>query len=105
VETNGSFDDGNPHLVVMNKSGDNPSDIDFYVDDMVNPVGTNTLDSGFDHNNIGSLQRMGFFCRIDENLGKIAETLDAKMGLWEFNADTYDQSEREALKERRPEVS
>jgi len=103
VETNSSYTDGNVHLVVINKSGNNAADIDIYVDDMSTPVATTTRDDkAFDHSNYNIAADMEFHARNDDGTTDNHKALDS--GLFEFNSDTYSQSERNNLKNRRPEV-
>jgi hypothetical protein len=106
AETDNAYDDGNPHLLVINKNGNSTVDINFYVDDMSTTVASTSLNNqNFDHTDVTATQDMGFFARNrDSSNGGADLHVDADIGLFEFNSDPYNQSERTDLKSRRPEV-
>jgi len=102
VETDNSYTDGNTHLVVINKSGNNAADIDIYVDDMTTPASTTIRnDNDFNHSDYSTSQDMAFH---GENKSGVGSHKAFDSGIFEFNTDTYSQSERTDLKTRRPEV-
>jgi len=103
VEANQDIMDGNPHIVIINKNGNDASDIDFYIDDMTSSVSTTIHSNGaFDHTNYSNGDPFAFYARgfgtgTDKHL-----SYDA--GIFEFRDQVYSQSDRTALKNSRPEV-
>jgi len=103
VETDNSYTDGNVHLVVINKTGNSAGDINIYVDDMSSTVSTTVrTNQAFDHTNYSPSTDFGFHARRGGGTTDQYKALDS--GIFEFNTDTYSQSERDDLKKRRPEV-
>lgn len=104
VHTNNTFDDGNAHLVVINKTGNTASDIDIYVDDMSAPVQTGVAsDAAFDHTAYTPPADMAFWAL--NNQGSISGRKKLQhAGFYEFNTQPYNESERNNLLSRRPEV-
>ena len=104
VETSSTFDDGNAHLFVINKLGDNADDLVFYVDDMENEESLSIeTDSGFNHENYSNPFELFFWAfNSSGDPGNYGE-FDA--GIFEFNSEPYTESERDGLLSRRPEVS
>jgi len=103
VETNDAFDDGNPHAVVINKTSN--SNFDFYVDDMTSSVATSKFrDNGFNHNNYNPTKEtdLAFFSNTLD--GSVFKHGNFEAGVFEFNSDPYNQSERLEFVNRRPEV-
>ena len=95
---------GEVRAVIINKSGDDPSDVQIFVDDMENPVSMSTRsDGGFDHNEYAGNIDFGFFARHGGG-GSMEVHVDAEAGVFEFNREPYSQSERESFVDRRPEV-
>jgi len=104
LETNSGFN-GSRHAVVITKTGNTGSDVEFYVDDMVNPVVSSvSSDDGFDHTNFSVTTSMGFFDLLLDG-SPANQNADAKVGVFEFANTAYTQTEREEFVERRPEVS
>lgn len=103
VVTDGSFNDGNIHAVVINKTGNSASDIEIYVDDMSSPVPISTnSDQSFDHNSYSNSDDCAFFA--NNEAGTIEKYMEMEAGIFEFNTDAYSQSERDGFVDRRPEV-
>ena len=103
VQTDNTYDDGNPHLVVINKTGDSASDIDFYIDDMDNPVATSTThDQNFDHADYNMDVATAFYA--EDNSGSIGSHIEMDAGIFEFNSEPYSESDRTDILIRRPEV-
>jgi len=99
VSANSFVMDGSPHVVVINKNGDNASDLDFYIDDMSTPVGVNIhRDAGFSHTNYSPTLPLGFFAR-NKN-GSISQEKAYDASIFEFNEDPYNQTERDGFKTR-----
>jgi hypothetical protein len=103
VYTDSRYDDGNVHLVVWNKTGNNVSDFDIYIDDMTTPVSTSVEEStGFDHTAY-SINRDAAFWAFNDD-GNIRNYKPHDIGLFEFNTSPYSEQERKGIKTRRPEV-
>lgn len=101
--TDNTYDDATPRAVVINKSGNSATDVDFYVSDMTTPTATTTVDdSGFSHADYSQATELQYLAR---NPGSGAsEFTPVTFGIIEFNSEPYTQSERESFVERRPEV-
>lgn len=104
VETQNKYGDGTPHAVVINKTGNNPSDIDIYVDDMSTPAPDVDADNqGFTPSSYNDPGREGaVFCRNKD--GTKTAFSDVNIGVLQFNSDAYTQDERDGFVARRPEV-
>jgi hypothetical protein len=104
VETQNKYGDGTPHAVVINKTGNDASDIDIYVDDMSTPTSdVDADDQGFSPSNYNDPGReTTVFCR--NKGGNKTAFSDIDIGVLEFNSDAYTQDERDNFVTRRPEV-
>jgi hypothetical protein len=99
--TQNTFDNGTAHLVVINKSGNNVSDISIYIDDMKNKaLDTAHRNENFDNTNITFSREMTFFAR--DNSGSTTDFIDINYPFIEFNEETYSQQDRLNLKQRAP---
>jgi hypothetical protein len=102
--TDNQFDDGSVHALIINKIGDDPSNWDFYVDDVSNSSPTSTgVDGGYEHQNYSNTEAMGFWDLFIDGSGGDPR-LDGHIGVFEFKPSPYSQSEREAFVNWRPEV-
>jgi hypothetical protein len=101
TETSDKFFDGDTHLICLNKTGDNATDVNFYVDDMNSQAKTNeAATQNFNNTAYTNNRDTGFFAA---NLqGSIARHLDADMPFIEFNEEPYSQQDRLDLKQRAP---
>jgi hypothetical protein len=102
--TSSNLTDGVPHLICINKRGNNASDIKFYIDQMgAGQQASDTIvanDPFKDSKYKIKGDKMAFFA-LD---GGTSDFKKYDAGLFEFNRQPYSEEEREALKERRPEV-
>jgi hypothetical protein len=99
--TDSSFVDGNVHLVIINKTSN--SNIDFFVDSVGSPVASTTQKNGpFDNTAYQNDSDMAFFAR--NVAGSTGGHKRLRSALFEFSTSPYSQSERQDLKDRRPEV-
>jgi hypothetical protein len=101
TETSDKFFDGNTHLICLNKTGNDATDVNFYVDDMTSQVKTNEPETqNFNNTAYTNNRGTGFFAA---NLqGSIARHLDADIAFIEFNSEPYSQQDRLNLKQRAP---
>jgi len=103
VYTNNQYDDGTPHAVVINKTGNNASDISIYVDDMTTPVSdTDALNEAFDNTAYSNTQALAAWAWSAS--GSIQDYINSIYGVLEFNSAEYSESERQDFVSRRPEV-
>ena len=104
IITDNGFADGNPHLIVLNKTGDSASDMDIYVDNMETAESvTVDDDDNFDHTNVTMTADMGFWNRNDGGTLQ-SDNIAMDAGIFEFKTTAYSEDERKNLKSRRPEV-
>jgi len=105
VVDGGTIIDGSVTPVVVNKTGDGSGDIEIYTGDMSTDTSTIEQDEGpLNHtdNNLSGLD-WGFWARND-GLGGVERTIQADIGVFEFNTSPYTLTEREGFVGRRPEV-
>jgi hypothetical protein len=94
VELDNAIDDGNPHNIIINKTGTDAGDIDIYVDDMSTSASSTVQGGGtFDHQNYTGDADMAFYGRNDN--GTVGNRQESYHSIFEFNSDVYSQSERE----------
>jgi hypothetical protein len=99
VETAPKVNDGNPHLVVINKPSDNINDIEFYIDDMTNPVSsTRQNQNPFDSSQFNLTEEV--FVAARNFRGQADLHRNTTISFLEFNTQTYSQRERQELKQR-----
>lgn len=104
LATQETFNDGNPHCVIINKYSDDDSGVDIYVDDMADARPTSTsYNSGFSHMEYNAERDLAFFAR--NNNGTISAAIEAHVGVFEFNSKPYTESERRDFAYRRPETN
>jgi hypothetical protein len=100
-ETKTNFCDGNIHIFVMNKRGDDPSagDIEMFVDDMTTQTQTtNNTEGTFDTQDFSLSSKMTFFAG---NTGSDFHK-EVDQAFIEFNEQPYSQQDRLDLKQRAP---
>jgi hypothetical protein len=102
VRTTAAFDDGSPHAVIINKSGDAAADIDIFVDDMATAQSVSRTDNGFNHANY--TRQFDPFLFANNNGGSVSVAQAAQIGAWEMSTEPLTQSERQNFVSRRPEV-
>lgn len=103
VETTSAIDDGSPHAVVINKSSDDPTGVEIYVDDMSTAATTaNRVNEGFNSGNYSPGVSFAFFA--ENRSGGPVNFAPIQLGIIEFKTDTYSQSDRDNFVSRRPEV-
>jgi hypothetical protein len=92
--------DGNAHLICINKTGDAPSDVNFYVDDMSTVKTQQTKQSGGFNSSKYNVPNVGnfFFAQQFKN----DRFFDADTAFIEFNEEPYSQQDRLDLKQRAP---
>ena len=100
VRTDATFNDGQDHHLIVNKTGNGPEDIDFYIDDMEEKVDktvtSNETVSDFDESNINA--NMGYFRRgaaEDRNQ-------NGALGDIRYFFGQLDESERKAVHDQLP---
>jgi hypothetical protein len=102
-ETDRTFNDGQPHLVVISKQSDLSGSVEFYIDDMTTPVNsTVTLSGQFDSSNY-SISRNTFVGATNSGVGA-SKHRDTTISFLEFSEEPYSLSERQALTQRAPGV-
>jgi hypothetical protein len=103
VYTDSTFE-GDERAIIINKNGNDTSQINIYVDDMSSAQSQSVDDNdAFDHSNYTCDKDLHFWARVN-NDATISGYTDADMGILEFRSEPYSQSEREGFVERRPEV-
>jgi len=99
VETNTDVMDGSAHTIIINKNGNDASDIDIYIDDMTTPVTTNIRNNmAFNHTNYSPTLELGFFARNGD--GTITNHKSFDTNIWEFNSAPYNLTQRSDFKTR-----
>jgi len=105
VYTVNTFDDGSPHAIIVNKNGNSASDISIYVDDMSTQQSIIIeRNENFDHTTFNQSGDLAFYARNNTGAGNIIDHISADIGIFEFNSEPYNQTEREDFVSRRPEV-
>jgi hypothetical protein len=104
IETDSSFIDSQPHLLVVNvDSNQGASGVEIYVDDMTQTGGvptTTVRDTGFDANSYANSPDMAFFA--GENRSSTARHKAVDLAFIEFNEQPYSQQDRLDLLRRAP---
>jgi hypothetical protein len=99
TETSDKFLDGDTHLLCLNKTGNNATDVNFYVDSMTSQVNTNEpATQRFNNTAYTNNRDTGFFAANVQ--GSIVRHQDADIAFIEFNEQPYSQQDRLDLKRR-----
>jgi hypothetical protein len=105
VSANKNICDGDNNLVIIQKTSNDASDIDFYINDVTNPV-QKTIDSNgnfsnqsYDPSNVPPMILYAL-----NNGGSATNFKQVNYAHWEFNTDVYGIEERKALENRLPEL-
>jgi hypothetical protein len=99
LESQSVFFDGSSHVLIWNKRGNTPQDIELYVDSMTSPVTLITQQStGFDSTAFNSSADMGFFASNDSGTG--VDFKSADMRQIEFFTEPLSEEERIVVKNR-----
>jgi hypothetical protein len=101
VQTKASFASGNLNLCVINKNGNDASQVNFYINDM-STAKPKRIDgnSGFDHTAYNYSARFNFFA--ERASGTTQNFREYDSSLFEFNSEPYSQQDRLGLKQRAP---
>jgi hypothetical protein len=100
VETSTGQIDGSAQLLLVTKSGDNPADIDLFVDDMETPKPQNIIkNGGYQNAEYVPGVDMGFFCRNTDFTGT-TDFLDFQAGRFQFFDSALSETERKNVKAR-----
>jgi len=102
AKTSSTFDGGSTYACVINKNGNTASDIKIYITDMTNPESVTTPDSSSKYQSDGVDTNWKFWAR--NNDGTADNHINVTMGVFEFNSDTYSQTDRQNFVSRRPEL-
>jgi hypothetical protein len=102
VSTSSTFDDGNPHAVIINKNGNDTSQIEFYVDDATTAENkTVNNNQAFDDTNYSlSTSDLGFWA--DNNGGSLANYIQASFGKIWLSTKPFTESERQSFIDKQP---
>jgi hypothetical protein len=100
-ETKQKVFDGSIHLVVINKTGNSISDIEYYVDDMTSKAQTATItNQAFNNSNVSLSIDLAHFAR--NTAGGIEGEIDCITSFTEFNGEPYSKQDRLDLLRRAP---
>ena len=97
---------GDVHLLVINRTGNSASDLEWYVDDMEDEneeAVVETDDGDFSGDDFGDLGMFAFYARDQQGTAENFSEMGA--GIWEFNNEPYSEEERQDLLDRRNELS
>lgn len=99
VSSDTAIDDGTKKTVVINKTSNNATDIDIYIDDMTSAVSKTVHENeSYNNTNVSLDTDMGFFCQNVD--GSISAQSQSKSSIFEFNTDPYSETERVAFSDR-----
>jgi hypothetical protein len=98
-----TFNDGNDHHLILNKTSNSSGGLEFYVDDMTTNIGSNDTDGGFSNASVQNFDGpMGFFAVSQSGTPVSDNKMDGTMGNIRFFDDSLSQSERQDVDDALP---